>query len=169
MSIEFILFSLLSILAIASAVLTISAKHPVVSAMSLIFHFFMLAGLYLTLNAQFIAVMQIIVYAGAIMVLVIFVIMLLNLGNEENLKEKFNFRKVIAVLFGLAFIAQAAVILTGSGIVNSSISNESLANSTAQAIGNEIFTKYIYPFEITGVLLFAAIVGAIILAKRKVI
>ncbi len=95
--------------------------------------------------------------------------MLLNLGNEEKLKEKFNFRKIIAGLFGFAFAAQVAVILTGSNIVSPSISNQSMIQSTAQSIGNEIFTKYIYPFEIVGVLLFAAIVGAIILAKRKVI
>ena len=167
-SIEFIFFALLSILAISSAILTITARNPVVSAMSLIFHFFMLAGLYLTLNAQFIAVMQILVYAGAIMVLVIFVIMLLNLGDEEKLKEKFNFRKLIAGLFGAAFVIQIAVILTSSKILSPSISDKSIAQSTAQAIGNEIFTNYIYPFEIVGLLLFAAIVGAIVLAKRKI-
>ena len=168
-SIELIFFAVLSILAISSAILTISARHPVVSAMSLIFHFFMLAGLYLTLNAQFIAVMQILVYAGAIMVLVIFVIMLLNLGDEDKLKEKFNYRRIIAGLFGSAFIIQLSVIISGSKIVSPSISDKSIAQSTAQAIGNEIFTNYIYPFEIVGILLFAAIVGAIVLAKRKII
>ncbi len=168
-SIEFIFFAIVSILAISSAILTITARHPVVSAMSLIFHFFMLSGLYLTLNAQFIAVMQILVYAGAIMVLVIFVILLLNLGDEEKFKEKFNLRKLFAGLFGLTFIIQLAVIITNSNILNPAISDKSIAQSTAQAIGNEIFTNYIYPFEIVGLLLFAAIVGAIVLAKRKIV
>jgi NADH-quinone oxidoreductase subunit J len=168
-SIEFIFFTMLSILAISSAILTISARNPVVSAISLIFHFFMLSGLYLTLSAQFIAVMQILVYAGAIMVLVIFVIMLLNLGDEEKLKERFNFRKIIAVLFGMVFIVQLSVIITSSKIISPAISDKTLANSTAQAIGNEIFSNYIFPFEIVGLLLFVAIVGAIVLAKRKII
>ena len=73
---------------IASGFVTITSKNPVVSAMALVFHFFMLAGLYLNMHAQFMAVLQVLVYAGAIMVLVIFVIMLLNLGDEEKLKEK---------------------------------------------------------------------------------
>ena len=85
-NLTFILFSILAVLAIASAVVTISTKHPVRAALALVFHFFMLAGIYLTLQAQFVAVMQILVYAGAIMVLVVFVIMLLNLGNDEYLK-----------------------------------------------------------------------------------
>jgi NADH-quinone oxidoreductase subunit J len=167
--IELIFFAVLSVLAIASAILTISAKHPVVSAMSLVFHFFMLAGLYLTLSAQFIAVMQVLVYAGAIMVLVVFVIMLLNLGDEAKLQEKFNFRKIIAWMLGSAFALQIAIITSGGSYAFSSISPKTAALSTAQSLGAEIFTKYIYPFELVGVLLFAAIVGAIILAKRKIV
>ncbi len=169
MSVELIFFTVLSLLAVASALLTITAKHPVVSAMSLVFHFFMLAGLYLTLNAQFISVMQILVYAGAIMVLVVFVIMLLNLGDESKLTEKFNFRKIIAWFFGGAFAVQMAVLLTNTKVANPAISDKSLVIGTAQSIGNELFTNYIYPIEIVGVLLFAAIVGAIVLAKRKIV
>ncbi len=169
MSAEVIFFTVLGLLAVASALLTVTAKHPVVSAMSLVFHFFMLAGLYLTLNAQFISVMQILVYAGAIMVLVVFVIMLLNLGHESKLQERFNFRRTIAWLFGGAFAVQMAVLLTNTKVSNPALSDKSIAIGTAQSIGNELFTNYIYPIEIVGILLFAAIVGAIVLAKRKIV
>lgn len=113
--------------------------------------------------------MQILVYAGAIMVLVVFVIMLLNLGDESKFTEKFNFRKIIAWFFGGAFAVQMAVLLTNTNISNPAISDKSVAIGTAQSIGNELFTNYIYPIEIVGVLLFAAIVGAIVLAKRKIV
>ena len=88
MTLATILFLILSIIAIATAFGTVAAKHPVVSAMNLVLHFMMLAGLYLTLNAQFIAILQILVYAGAIMVLVVFVILLLNLGKEDEAETK---------------------------------------------------------------------------------
>lgn len=167
MSLTFIFFSVLAILAIASAIVTITAKNPVISALSLVFHFFMLAGLYLTLNAQFVAAIQILVYAGAIMVLVIFVIMLLNLGNEEKLKEKFSIRKVIAILLASIMIIQFFMIylLTRSGKIE--ISGNIAQLSTVQSIGQELFSDYLLPFEAIGLLLLAAIIGAIVLAKRK--
>jgi len=166
-SLTFIFFTVLAILSIASAVVTISAKNPVVSALALVFHFFMLAGLYLTLNAQFIAAIQVLVYAGAIMVLVIFVIMLLNLGDEEKLKEKFSIRKVIGVLLVSVMIIQFILIylLQTSGKIEIS---ENFANlSSVQSIGQALFTDYLLPFEAIGILLLAAIIGAIVLAKRK--
>ncbi len=167
MSLTFIFFTVLAILAIASAIVTITARNPVISALSLVFHFFMLAGLYLTLNAQFIAAIQILVYAGAIMVLVIFVIMLLNLGDEEKLKEKFNLRKVIAVLLASVLIIQFFLIylLTRSGKIE--IAENTAKLSTVQSIGQVLFSEYLLPFEAIGLLLLAAIIGAIVLAKRK--
>ena len=95
MKIVSILFIVLSIFAIISALITVFNKHPIRSALALIFHFFMLAGIYLTLAAQFLAVMQIIVYAGAIMVLVIFVIMLLN-QTDETYKKKQWIRNIFS-------------------------------------------------------------------------
>ena len=169
MSITFIFFGVLAILSIASAVITVSAKSPVVSAMSLIFNFFMLAGLYLTLNAQFIAVIQILVYAGAIMVLVIFVIMLLNLGNEETPKEKFNFRRLIAVLLSSVLIIQFIIIYLMNKNGDAGISAEAAKNSTIESLGKALFTSYLLPFEAISILLLAAIVGAIVLAKKKLV
>lgn len=164
-SLEFILFIVLGILGIASGLVTITSRNPVVSAMALVFHFFMLAGLYLNMHAQFLAVLQILVYAGAIMVLVIFVIMLLNLGDEEKLKEKFSIKSFIAVLFGMVLLLQFVVLfLTTSG--KSSFNSNNIG--TVEMIGNELFTNYLFPFEAISILLLVAIIGSVILAKRKV-
>lgn len=166
-STTFIFFSVLAILAVASGIVTISSRNPVASAMALIFHFFMLAGLYLTLQAQFVAVVQVLVYAGAIMVLVVFVIMLLNLGDEEKLKEIFSVRKllgtllagVMAVLFAITFfsLAPGKEKLAGTSKMIGEVGN----------IGDILFNSYLLPFEAVSILLLAAIVGAVLLAKRR--
>lgn len=162
-----ILFYILGAIAIASAVGTVASKHPVVSAVSLVLHFFMLAGMYLTLQAQFVSIMQILVYAGAIMVLVIFVIMLLNLGDEEKLKENINVRKLIALSMGAVLIFQLTIIAlaTSSDLTQMSIS--AINNGTVEAIGQTMFTKYIFHFEAISLLLLVAIIGALMLARRK--
>ncbi len=168
MSLLYFFFAILSILAIASAIITITSKNPVRSAFALVVHFFMLAGLYLTLNAQFVAVIQVLVYAGAIMVLVIFVIMLLNLTDEKRLNEKFNFRIILAILFGIAFVAQIAFISFAKNPLNVNLHQNSATIGTAQSIGTALYTNYLVPFEVVGILLVVAIIGAIVLAKRKV-
>lgn len=168
MNVGYLFFAILSILAIASALITISSKNPVRSAFALVFHFFMLAGLYLSLNAQFLAVVQILVYAGAIMVLVIFVIMLLNLSDEERLKEKFNYRVLLAIFFGLAFIFQIVALIFVKSSTNPELHPESARIGTVQYIGSVFFKDYIVPFEVIGILLLSAIIGAIVLAKKKI-
>ena len=167
MNLTFIFFGILGILAIASGIVTISSKNPVTSAIALIFHFFMLAGLYLVLQAQFIAVIQVLVYAGAIMVLVIFVIMLLNLGDEEKLKEKFNIRKGVGFLLACVLLMQLITIFIAQpfGVKKA---EPGINQGTIEFIGRELFTNYLFPFEAISLLLLAAIVGAIILAKRKI-
>lgn len=169
MSLTFIFFAIIAVFSIASAIVTISAKSPVVSAVSLIFNFFMLSGLYLILNAQFIAAIQILVYAGAIMVLVIFVIMLLNLGKEEPVIKAFNLRKILAVIFVAIMITQFAMIflLNKSGMKY--LAANSATQSTVQSVGKALYTDYLLPFEAISILLLAAIVGAIVLAKRKLV
>lgn len=168
MSLTFIFFAVLGILAIASGIVTISSRNPVASAIALIFHFFMLAGLYLTLQAQFVAVMQVLVYAGAIMVLVVFVIMLLNLGKEEVLKEKFNIRKILAVLFAAVLILQFVMIFMINPSGRNTMAASAEIQGTAESIGNELFNNYLLPFEAISLLLLTAIVGSVILAKRNV-
>lgn len=168
MDLTHILFIILSIVAIASAIVMISARHPVVSAVSLVVHFLMLSGLYLTLNAQFIAVLQILVYAGAIMVLVIFVIMLLNLSDEVKMKEGFDLRKGVALSLGAAFIVQMFIFIgTGRELTNQ-MPDVSVENGTVEALGMDLFTNYIFHFEYIALVLLVAVVGAILLGKKKV-
>lgn len=167
MTLTVIFFSVLAILAIASAIVTIASKHPVKSAMALIFHFFMLAGLYLTLNAQILAVLQILVYAGAIMVLVIFVIMLLNLGDEEKLIQKFQTKQFLAIALSSVMV----IMLISMFATNLDLRpfNTEMAEKVGnvQTLGKELFTNFLYPVEAIAILLTVAIIGAIVLAKRK--
>lgn len=167
MTLTLLLFSILSVLAISSAIVTIATRHPVKSAMALVVHFFMLSGLYLTLNAQFIAVLQVLVYAGAIMVLVIFVILLLNLGDEDKLMLRFQSKQYLAI--GLA--GALALMLVSIFVTNFDLRqfdpNLSANAGTVESLGKELFTNFLLPIEGVAILLTAAIVGAIVMAKRK--
>ncbi|MBK9184157.1 MAG: NADH-quinone oxidoreductase subunit J [Ignavibacteria bacterium] len=135
--------------------------------MSLVAHFFMLTGLYLTMQAQFVAAVQVLVYAGAIMVLVVFVIMLLNVGKEQphrsgSLRTTLGslMALVLAVMIGIAVIARP----TGK----MDLSPKALEIGTTEAIGQSLFTTYLFPFEAVSLLLLAALIGSVILAKRHV-
>lgn len=166
MNLDVILFAIFAIGAVATAMFTITRRNPVAAAMSLIGHFFMLAGLYLTLHAQFVAVVQVLVYAGAIMVLVVFVIMLLNLGNEKQLTERASMRTTLGTAIAALFAVQVvtALVARPTGILAQS--DKALAIGTTASIGNALFTTYIFPFEAVSLLLLAALIGAVILAKR---
>lgn len=168
MSLTVIFFIILGAIAIASAITTVASKNPIISAMSLVVHFFMLAGLYLTLNAQFVAIIQILVYAGAIMVLVIFVIMLLNLKDEEKLRERFNFRKGVAVLFAIALVAMFLSVYFAMPAGNTALPASSAQLGSAESIGRVLFSDYLVPFEAISLLLVLAIIGALTLAKRRI-
>jgi len=166
---EPLIFFFLAAFAITSAVLMVVQRNPVVSAIYLIANFFSLAGLYLVLRAQLLAVLQIVVYAGAIMVLVIFVIMLLNLGDERSLVEKINFRLVIGVTVALAFLLEMLYIFLG--IANDGttpgLHPQAATIGTVESMGSALFGQYVFPFEITSLLLLAAIIGAVVLAKKR--
>lgn len=167
MDLSLVLFVILGVLSLAGAIGTVVSKSPVSSAISLVFHFFMLAGIYLTLQAQFIAVLQVLVYAGAIMVLVIFVIMLLNLGNEEALEEKFNLQKLAGLTVGLVLLLQLGIIVLTSSPEMNKLTAISSEVGTVEAVGKTLFTYYLFPFEAITLLLLVAVVGALILARRK--
>src|SRR4030095_14480042 len=142
-------------------------RNPLYSAISLIGVFVSLASLYVMLSAPFIAAVQVIVYAGAIMVLVIFVIMLLNVEEEEPRQKRLRFLVPTAVLLAAILIAEAAFMLVSvhdsATTPTSSSSNVGLTSS----IGVGLFTEYLLPFEITSILLLMAIVGAMTLARRN--
>lgn len=134
--------------------------------MSLIVHFFALAGLYLTLHSQFIAVLQILVYAGAIMVLVIFVIMLLNLNEEEKRQLVVQSRQSFGILVVAIFAIMLVVYLT-AGEFHYPREGDFSQIFGAKALGDLLFNQHLAAFEFVGVLLLAAIVGAMVMAKKK--
>lgn len=141
-------------------------RNPVMSAISLIANFFCIALLYLLLRAQLLAVLQVVVYTGAIMVLVVFVIMLLNLGDEAKLTEKFDVKKIVGVVLVVGFLLEMLYLLAMSdGPVVLSPRAEHLG--TVEAMGSAMFTQFLLPFEVTSLLLLAAIVGAVVLAKKR--
>lgn len=167
MNFDIIFFSFISLLAVGSAIVMVSQRNPVKSVLFLIVNFFCLAVLYLLLQAQFIAIIQILVYAGAIMVLFLFVIMLLNLRTEDQSKENSKIKKYAAVLLSCIILFQ---IIAGIGLPlggnGSAQPPSSAANGTVESIGMALFTTYLLPFEITSMLLLAAMVSVIVLAKR---
>jgi NADH-quinone oxidoreductase subunit J len=161
-------FYFLSTIAILGALLTITRRNPVHSALSLIFTLLSLAGLYLMLYAPFVAGVQIILYAGGIMVLFLFVIMLVNLERAE-LEEQFNKQwlvgAIVAVLFGgmLLFIY-----VKGSANVFPNTWNNLPEGNNTQQIGIWLYQRYMMPFEVASVLLLVAIVGAVVMAKKRI-
>jgi NADH-quinone oxidoreductase subunit J len=161
-----LLFIVFAGLAIGSAIAMVSQSNPLYSAISLIGVFIALASIYVTLGAPFIAAVQVIVYAGAIMVLVIFVIMLLNVEHEEPRRKRLRFLVPAAIGMAAILIAETAFILysvqTTSGRAPRTLSDVGLTYS----IGEGLFTRYLLPFEITSILLLMAIVGAMSLARR---
>jgi len=169
-SIELLLFYLFGSIAVGTGLAMIVQRNPMISALLLIGNFFCIAGLYLLLQQQFLAVIQIVVYTGAIMVLVIFVIMLLNLGDEQRMAERINLWQSIGIALVAGFLAEMAyiVMFRGRNDVHAAMYPDAGTLGTTEAIGNALFTKFLLPFEVTSLLLLVAIVGAVILAKRRV-
>jgi NADH-quinone oxidoreductase subunit J len=169
--VETILFLILATATAVTALLVILQRNPVTSAIFLILTFFSLAGIYLLLFAEFIAVIQVLVYAGAIMVLFLFVIMLLNPDQERKFLVRNRLQKVLAVflsfvLLGLiAMVFQAAFFEGTRGLFPP---EKVAALGNTQIVARLLFTDFLLPFEITSVLLLVAIIGAIVLAKREV-
>lgn len=167
---ETAIFILLSGVAVVSAASILLQRHPIYSALSLILVFIALAGIYIQMHAEFIAVMQIVVYTGAIMVLFIFVIMLLNTGAEARVPDRVHVVKYFGI--PLAFV----LVLEVGLVVSRSLSSETIPVSAAsinltsntQLIGRALYSHYTLPVEVTSVLLLVAIVGAIVMAKREV-
>ncbi len=169
MNIEIVLFIILALVAAVTSVMMITRPNPVISAVFLIINFFALAGLYLLLNAQFIAVVQVIVYAGAIMVLFLFVLMLLKTDSELKFFTDKKGIKIFAVFIVVFVFFQLAYLIFYGRPSRSLTSSEaaSVNAGTIQVIGRELYTNYIIPFEIAGFLLLAATIGALVLAKKK--
>ncbi|HTY07453.1 MAG TPA: NADH-quinone oxidoreductase subunit J [Gemmatimonadales bacterium] len=172
MTVVTVVFWIFAVLALGSAVLCVSRRSPVASALWLVVTMFSLAALFVLLDAQFIAVLQVLVYAGAVMVLFLFVIMLLNLGRGAAPDRK----GVLGVTVGLVLAALLFVqlkFLRGAAPPELIRLPPGVMAQTQQqagmvgAIATPLYEAYLVPFEITSVLLLAAVVGAVVLAKRK--
>ena len=162
------LFYFIAFLTIISALFVVLNRNPVYSAVMLVFCFFSLAALYVLLEAYFVAVLEVIVYAGAIMVLFLFVIMLINVGKEIAATSIIVKAKVLpfvlVVLFSLNIIL---LILWRNEGLHQSNTISSVGSITA--IGQALFTKYLLPFEIASLLLLVALIGTVYLAKKRVL
>lgn len=165
--IESILFYTLATVLLISSVILISRANPIAAALSLILAFVALAGLYALLTASFVAVIQILVYAGGIMVLILFVIMILNLSNEALATMRINrfvLFSVILIVFGGAILPM--IMLIGPGVIATGNMVGSNFGNISE-ISQLIFGKFIFPFEILSLVLLTAIVGALVISKRK--
>ena len=166
-------FYLFGIIAMVSAVLFVTRKSPVSAALWLVNTMFSLAAQYVMLDAHFIGAIQVLVYAGAIMVVFLFVIMLLNLGHPSEIADaRSTGWKLAAGLVGLALLAQVAVLARSRVPERLSIEPGTIATQVAHEgaiapIARPLFTEYLLAFELTSILLLTAIVGAVVLGRRR--
>jgi NADH-quinone oxidoreductase subunit J len=180
--VSMVIFFILAIVAVVAALMVISTKKPVSSALFLVLVMCSLAGLFVLLGAVFLAALQIIVYAGAIMVLFLFVIMLLNLRRDEFGHDPYRFQKYLGIVFVLIILLQGVFIIhiamkeihVGNVNVNMQTAPTTTADSSAvldynsaPVVAETLFTKFAYPFEITSILLLAAIIGAVVIARKR--
>jgi NADH-quinone oxidoreductase subunit J len=162
-------------ISVISAFGVILHPNPVRCALFLVVNFLCLAVLYLLLNAQVLAVLQILVYAGAIMVLFLFVIMLLNLGGELNREEPLEGQRFFTALLALGLLGGLGFGVRATSGLSPAVAQGAIRAEQAeregilqiQVIGWDLFTKYVYPFELTSVLLLVGVIGVMILTRRR--
>jgi NADH-quinone oxidoreductase subunit J len=154
-----------------TSILVVALRNPVHSALSLLVMFFHIAGLFVTLHAEFLAAVQIIVYAGAILVLYLFVVMLLNVKQDDRYHSQWR----IAALVCAPLLVESIVLLSGgTGAAKSdrqpfqSGPHDAIATDNTRAIGETLFSTYLFPFEVASLVLLVAMIGAIVLAKRDI-
>jgi len=171
MTIQQIFFGYFAVMMTALSVLVVAGKNPVHSVLTMLVLFVHMAGLYLFLNAEFLAAVQIIVYAGAIMVLYLFVIMLLNLRKEES-EATFHKQWPLGAAAGVIFMIFLVLTLGKITVIPQPgpYSIEAIKSAgSIMTIGKVLYTEYLLPFEIASVILLVAIIGAVVLAKKKVV
>lgn len=164
---------------VLTSLLVVTLRNPIYSALSLLIMFFHVAGLYVTLRAEFLAAVQIIVYAGAILVLYLFVVMLLNVKREEHYHQQFP----IGAFLGLTILTEVLLLTYHRSYANEPVAalspmSQTLSDSQSAAttitpvagntetIGEVLYSTYLFPFEVASLILLVAMIGAIILAKR---
>ncbi|MGI8960302.1 MAG: NADH-quinone oxidoreductase subunit J family protein [Bryobacteraceae bacterium] len=162
-----VLFIVFAVIAVVCAFNLILQKHPISSALSLIGVMGSLAVLYLLLGAEFIAMAQMIVYGGAVMVLFVFVIMLLNAGAEKT-SGKSWFAQIAGLPLLLAFVALIGFLIRDVLPSMGTVKFGSWVGGTAQNVGRMLFTQYLLPFEVISILILIAILGAVVLARKEI-
>jgi NADH-quinone oxidoreductase subunit J len=166
-------FYLFGIIAVASALAFVTRRSPVAAALWLVSTMFSLAAMYVLLDAHFIGVIQVLVYAGAIMVVFLFVIMLLNLGHASEITDARGLGwKLAAGLVGLALLAQVFALTRAQvpeklALPENTVANQVAAQGAIVPVAGPMFNQYLLAFEVTSVLLLAAVVGAVVLGKRR--
>ena len=152
----------------AASVLVVALRNPVYSALALLIMFFHVAGLYVTLHAEFLAAVQIIVYAGAILVLYLFVVMLLNLRQDDRYHRQWPMVGVV----GATLIIEAIILMVMKGwtapVVATGAETTVGGTTNAGAIGDVLYSTYLFPFEVASLILLVAMIGAIMLAKKDI-
>ncbi|MBO0932865.1 NADH-quinone oxidoreductase subunit J family protein [Fibrella aquatilis] len=160
------LFYGLGLITLISAISVVTAKNPIHSVLALIFTFFCLTGHYMLLNAQFLAIVNIIVYAGAIMVLFLFAIMFLNL-KEEDEEAKTNVTKMAAVIVGGVLMVLLLSIFNYAPVGTFNPASFDAKTGLVERLGIVLYSDYILPFELASILFLVAMVGAVMLGKRE--
>jgi NADH-quinone oxidoreductase subunit J len=165
-------FYLFGLIAIASAIAFVTRKSPVAAALWLVTTMFALAAIYVLLDAQFVGVIQVLVYAGAIMVVFLFVVMLLNLGDVKQGDMRGRWGRLAAGLVGLALLAQVMVLARSHypaavTVPEHYLEDQTRALGAVGAVAQPLFSDYLLAFEVTSILLLVAIIGAVVLGKRR--
>jgi NADH-quinone oxidoreductase subunit J len=162
-----IMFWFLSILALGAAVMVVASKNPVYSILFLILTFFAISGHYILLNAQFLAVVNVIVYAGAIMVLFLFVVMLMNLNAESEPHQKNKWLLYIGGISGGSLLLVIVAALKKTVATTQLVQMNNGEVGLIKNLGIKLFTDYVFPFEISSVLFLSAMIGAVVISKKE--
>ena len=160
-----VIFYILAAITLASAVMVVTRKNPVTAIVFLVVAMCSIAGLYVQLGSVFIGILQIIIYAGAIIVLFLFVVMMLNLKQDEFGFDSRVFQRFFAIILGLVLIIQLVVVAIK--FPNKPGQPIDTSIGSIPGVSKKLFYDYLYPFEIIGILLLAAIIGAVVIARRK--
>lgn len=172
MTLELVVFWVTAIVAAGSGLMVVLHRSPIRAALFLVLNFVCLAFLYLMRNAPLLATLQVVVYAGAIMVFFLFVIMLLNLGGEQRLEDPLPGQRGWAVILGISLIVGLGLAVRSASTLLPQEPAHTLRTVEAQQqqvrdIGRALMTDYVYPFELTSALLLVGIIGTVLLAKKK--
>ncbi len=166
-----ITFYLFALIAVVGGLTLLVVRSPVYCALSLVGTFFCLAGIFILLGQEFVAAIQILIYAGAIMVLFLFVIMLLNLRTDTVFAVRWTVPKVLGLAVTIGILSQLVAVFSSPaaqlGPPGDYPLSRTLQEGAVQVIGTQLYTRYVLPFEVISVLLLVAVIGAVLMAKRR--